>query len=696
MTNWLLLLALSAGIPAQGSGQTDPVVVLAELPETGDPVVETALSADGTSAAFVTRGEDGDTLWQGGDRKANCEEIAQVTVAPLGLAYWCRNGDEQSIFFEEQSVGPFLDISLPNLDALAALAVPTAMEWGYRAGTRTVLAARDVRGEWQSYFRYSAAPAVQEKRGLPTTVTVSPGPDASVQKARSVRFRLTQGGVPLYLATEKREECVYLGSEALGCGQQVSMLAWASAAGRPAFAVTTSEGLMVYTGAQVWGPTRNLDWVAFSPDGAHLAFVMREGERQVLVVDDERLEERAVIESVVWTSDNRLVFLGHDEAGSHVFVGGNEVLARDLVTAVYVSPRGDVWASGRHQGRTFLARAGGADGVTGTAGAAPAAGAAGTVTAGVSDGFESLWGEGFLAGGELYGVMRLAGGRQAVLLGEKVSSPFDGVGRLSPSHDVRRLAGIGSTPDGDRLLVDLAEVGAPLGGRAEQLTWCGNERVLLRERRADADCASVGGEKPFCCARMVMSACGASGPPDFVCVEQGKYSLFLAGEKVLEPYDEIPPHLIWQDFAGGRFDFAARRGQEWFVVTDGKERPAGGKPLAVRPFQDSPWFLVMGKEGSRWMTRDGDGPWFSLASPPFEVGGEWVYRGRGKGQEWWVLAGRRLGPADEILSAPMPVRGGLAWWERAGGKRRLVWAPPEGASGLTGSGPAVPTGRTDR
>ncbi len=643
----------AASGPEQGAAATAEVAttVLAELPETGDPVVETAVAADGASVAFVTRGEDGDTLWFAGDRKANCEEIGHVSLTPDGPVWWCRTGGEHTVYFGESSSGPFLDISMPNLDALAALAAPTPVEWGYRAGSRSVLAARDARGEWQSYFRYSAAPSVQEKRGLPMTLSVASGPDASVQKARGIRYHLVAGRLPLFIGTSKREECIYLGSDAVGCGQQVAMLAWSAATQRLAFAVTTSEGLMVYSGGQVWGPTRNLDWVAFSPDGTHLAFVIREGEQQALVVDDERKASFSVLESVVWTPDNRLVYLGHDDAGAHLVVDGQEVLLRDLVSAVYVSPTGAVSASGRHKGKSFVY----------------------PEVAGLED-FDSLWGEGFLSGGGLYGLLRLAGGRQALLLAGRLSAPFDGLSRLTPSLDGRKLAAVASTPSGDRLLVDLEEQSAERAGRAEQLTWCGNDRVLVRERSGDQDCTfrSDDPKAAFCCARMVMVACGATGEPDTVCLDQGKYWLHKAGTKEGEPYDEIPPHLIWQDLTGGTFDFAARRGADWFLVTGGKERPAGGRPLTIRPFLDSPWFLVSGAGGSRWMTRAGDGPWFATVSPPFDLAGMAVYRGRSKGAEWWVLPSGQSAPAVELLSGPMAFDGGMAWWERAGGKRRLA------------------------
>jgi len=610
-------------------------------------VDDTAVSPSGKHFAFLVRAAGGDVLYVDGKRKASHDRIEQVTVTDSGeLFYWYRSGAGEFVAAAGRESGPYSGIRIPDIDIMDSLSRPSPAEWGFRGGTRVVFAARDATGDWGTVCRYPAAATAQERRMLPTTRVWHYAPDPTVETSKPLRYRLVRGKVPIFLGKEDDEECLVVGTKPVVCAENIAMLAYSKASGRLAYATQDREGLTLDSGCKLHGPTSNIDWVAFSPDGNRLAFIMKEKQHRVLIVDDAREAEFELIESLAWTSDNRLLYLAHGKEGAHLFLEGKPILEKPLISKVFLSPTDQVLAFGVSDRVPFL-----------------------FPFQGLGE-FVSLRAEGFLPSGEFYAQVSLPLRRSALLLDGKMSPSFYGISKLSISPDGTRLAGVGSTVDGDLLLVG-TDTQRKLKGRADRLDWCPGGALLVREKQRDKECLVTDDDKRHCCKRIVAAGCGKKGVPTYACITDKGYEAFSGTGSLAEPYDDIPMQLIYQDARRGRLDFSARRGQEWFLVVDGTEARADGKPIFVYPADDGAWFLVRGTTGSRWVTRQGESPWYGSVKAPFFVDGKPVYLARRDGKETWVSPAGEMPWHDELLSAPHPFPGGFLFWARDAESRVL-------------------------
>jgi len=651
---------------------------------------ETVVSPSGEHVAFVLSAKVEDVLYVDGREVAREEALDQVSVLDSGQAvFWHKKGDEQWVrLWDGTSVGPFADVGIPDVEVLASLGEPVPQEWGYRGGTRVAFAARDGTGEWVALLRFPGVPEIQEKRPLPVMRAIRTSPDPTVEDARPLRYRLIRGLVPIFVGVRKKggDECLFVGREEAGCGERIEMLAWSSKSGRTAHAVRTRQGLVVNTGLSRLGPTGKVDWISFSPDGSRLAMVIREGGSDVLVVDDVKVEAADAIEPAVWTRDGRLAYVVHDAKGAHLRVGDATVFEKDVISSVLVSPSGEVLAVGQDSSGLYLHPFGPLEGV------------------------ESLWAEGFLSNGFFFGAARLKGGRQGLVLGGKVHGSWNSLSRLLPAPDGHALAAVGSSVEGDVVLLDGEEWKSP-GGRIDRLDWCRGSSPVAVASGPDQACVIVE-QGEFCCGaptshesritnhepRITSHESPATGPvglvaaacsddsPLMVCMQSGEYVLLRSGKRLLEAFDEVPLQLVYQDSANGRLDFAARRGAEWFIVTNGAEQSAAGKVAFVYPAPDGPWFRVEGKKGVRWWTPDGPGAFYAGVSLPVFVAGKGLYRARKDGREGWVRGGKELFWADRLVSSPIERNGKVLFWAVESGKLALYELPAEA------NGPANETG----
>jgi hypothetical protein len=640
LMTWLYGILLA--VPPAGPG----VASLFEMPADQREVVDTFVTPDGEHAAWVVDRPGGQTLFVDGDEFLTWERIDQVALTPDGgSVFWGQRAGRQHIFYRDQVGDPYDEIYLPDIEVLGSMASPEPAEWGFLGGSRVAFAARNRQGEWTTLLRFPAAAQNQEQRPLPQTRALCDSHDAERRVHRPLHYRLLRGKVPVFIGRKGEEECLVVGHEEAACGIQITMLAYAPATGRLAFAVNTRKGLMVHTGLQTFGPTTNVDWVTFSPDGRRLAFVLRSDAGQTIVVDDKPLAVHPAVGALFWTPEGRLLSLHHDDAGSHLRLDGEELLTARRIERVFLGPDGRIFVAGTGEEGLFL----------------HPFGRPGKLT--------SLWGEGFLPAGRFFGLARLPGGKVALLEEETLSPAFNGINRVTPSPDGARLAAVGASVEGDTVLLDGKDWGG-MEGRVERLLWCDRTELVVWERQKDRECLVQADGTRHCCARLVLAGCDASGKPLRVCLGEGKYTAMLADQAVAEPFQDVPLHLVYQDARTGEVDFAGRRGDAWSVVLDGREAPAQGRPVHLLPTDDGAWFLVHGDQGRRWVRRGGATAWFDSVSPPFKLHGQFLWVARADGKESWYLGDRELASSDALVSAPIPFERGFFYWAREG--ERLV------------------------
>jgi len=593
-------------------------------------------------------------LYVDGQPVAAADRIEQVSLLDSGTPiFWIRQGDRERVVVGTRESPGFRRIYMPDIEALSALARPTAGEWGYRGGERTAFAGRNSRGDWTSVVRYPAAPRVEDRRPLSTSRAWNSAPDPTTLRERALRYRLLKARVPVYIGVRKNEECLVVGTTINACGRRIALLAHHAASGRLAYGLETRRGLLIHSGYQVFGPASNADWVTFSRDGRHLAMVLRQGREHVLIVDDEPAARGALIESVAWTADHRVVHLIHEPRRSRLYAGATMLLEKDLISGVYLSPLGDLLVPGRQGGEFFLDPYGPLPDVA------------------------ALWSEGFLAGGEFFAAARLEGGGQAVLFQGEMSPPHNALVKLSVSHTGRRLAAVAADVDRDLVMVPL-DPGPAIDGRAEEVGWCPRDRLFVKERTGSVDCLVGEGGGRHCCDRLVLWSCPDDGPPLLVCLEESRFVLRRGENLVGEPFDAVPLHLAYRDGATGTLALAGRRQADWFLLLDGREQHANGVPTFVYPAAAGPWYQVASEGRKRWVSPGGKGAWYDIVSPPFQLEGHTAHRARRDGREAWVVEGEEGRWTQGLISAPVPYGKGFFFWALEGDERVLYRLSPAG------------------
>ena len=637
MRRLLLLLAGLVVVSWQGTGRAREKI---SFPAAGVEVVDTSVGSNASGIAWVTRSADGDRLFVDGELAAHEKAIDQIHVTAGGeVVYWATDGERQVVVYRGEEGPAFEFIYIPDLELLAALATPGTTEWSFLGGTRVAFAARDRNDEWTALLRFPAAVQNQEKRPLPVTRGHLDGADPASRSHRPLRYRLLRDKVPIYIGQRGREECLVIGRKIEACGKQVALLAVAGDLGQAAFGIMTPDGLELHSRFGTVGPTSNVDWVSFSPDGQHLACVIREKQGQALYVDGVSRSLHELVSSALWLPDNRLLALVHGVAGSQVLVDGSTVLEKKLIERLLVSPQGEVFAIGKDDAGPFID------------------------PLGQPGQFTSIWGEGFLTGGSLYGLLRLPDGKVSLLGGTRQSEPYSAVSRVSPAPDGKQLAAVGASVDGDAVILD-GELWQAMSGRVARFAWCGGEKLQVLVRTGDQECLMAAGVGAECCPRFVATGCDATGRPTAVCLKESRYVASLNGAPVGEPFEDVPLHLVFQEAVTGGLEFAGRVGDVWTLFFNGQAQSAAGKPLQVHPGIGGAWFLVQGSAGYRWVGGTSATEWFDAISAPLELRGHTLFKARRNGREAWVDGQRTYGWHDAILSTLYLVDGGGFYWAR--------------------------------
>jgi len=589
-----------------------------------------------------------------GTEVGSADSFEQVELSEEGdYAFYCANADGAWVVANGEQIGPFPEVSMPDLEALSRMNNPTPRERLFRGGTRSVFAARDRDGYWVSLVRYPAAPGAQEKSALPVHRRVGSGADPSMSEMVRIRFVLLKGFVPAFITADEEQECLHLGERVATCAPQVSLLAYSQASGRLVYARHDGQLLTLATGAKEWGPTKLLDWITFSQDGRRLAFVMERNGSQALVVDDSVVAESERIEAVAWTGDDKLIYLEHRKDRSLLHVGADVVLEKRYVSNVYVSSSNAVVARGGEDDETAVL----------------------WPLEGWGD-LDQIWNEGFLASGLFIGQARMEGGRQSVVLGSASPALVDGVPVFSPSSGAEALAYV--TASAGKETLHFGSATAEIGdGHVDGISWCGSESSavpLVRIRRGASECGRLGvaGEE-LCCERIVALGCGPDGL-EALCLGKGAYSYRTERSPAPDPeaFQDVPTTLLYSDAERGVISFAARRGDGWLVVGGGEERAVDGRPLFVHPGEDGAWFLAPQGNARRWIA-----PGFSSRAcervlTPFFHEGHSLFVQRCSGKEGWVIDGRESDDHDAIVSRPVFFDSGFMYWAHETGRTVLV------------------------
>jgi hypothetical protein len=640
----LLPMALLTASLLGGVGQAREIV---SYPSAGVEVTDTYVGPMVGSIAWVLKTADGAHLYVDGEERAQERDIDQIHVASSGDAtYWASTGEQQVVVYRGKKGPEFDHIHMPNLEVLAGLATPEPAEYSFLGGTRVAFAARARDGQWTALLRFPAAWQNQEKRPLPVTRVHYESPDPASRTYRPLHYGLLRGKIPIYIGRRGREECLVIGRTIAACGKQVSMLSVAPDLNQAAFGILTPQGIEFHSAFGMIGPTTNVDWASFSPDGNHLACVVRRGTLQALFVDGIERSVHEAAAAAVWLPDNRLLTLVHTAAGSQIAVDGHPLLEKKLIERLFVSPEGRVLAVGKDDDGPFLD------------------------PLGRPGEFTSIWGEGFLSSGTFFGLLRLPGGKVSLLQGTEMTAPFSGVSRISPAPGGDHLVAVGASVEGDAVLLD-GEPWEAVSGRVERFAWCGGEKLQVMARGADQECLFTAGMEPACCPRFVATGCDAAGRPAAVCLAESRYVATLAGTPVGVPFEDVPLHLVFQDLATGILDFAGRSGDTWTLVFSGQATPAAGKPIQVYPGKGGAAFMVQGSEGFRWVSAQGATEWFDAVSSPMDHNGHSFFRARRDGQEAWADTDETYGWHDAILSSLYTVDGGGFYWAQDGERIHL-------------------------
>ena len=569
---------------------------------------------------------------------AHAEQIHRATVSNKGEAvYWYQEGEKHFLASPSGTAGPFDQIYSPDLHALAGYGVTLPDDLDFRGGVRVVFGARDHEGNWQALVRYPAEPQAQDVRPLPTSKVVPTGSDATLTRVQPLGFSLVRPSVPFAIAVDGDQECVLVGNTNYGCGSQVAMLAFAPATGRIAFALERANRLYVNSGRKVMGPVPNVDWVSFSRDGKHLAFVVRFENRNVLIQDDVAVAEHPRIEGAVWTPDNKLIAIAHLTDRSLLLSNGKVTLETLGITGVFVSPTGEVRAAGYDQDGRFV------QGVDN------------------ESRYESIYQEGFLLDGRMYATLSQEKGGKSFAVDGKKTPLLSGVERLETSPGSGAVVAVLGM-DGVRHFFKDGEPWFETRASLNSIVWCGH-RPFAQIREGEEDrLVADNGETAVSCPRLVFAVC-AGETVEALCMEEGKFLLKMGGE-VVDEWKEVPLDLACGTHGGTRSAFAGRNADGWILRYPDRALPAAARPIATLPTPAGAWYLLREGKTSRWVTPAGSHDSYSSVTQPVMLDGYAIYRGRKDGNESWVVDGKAMGWYKQLESPPTVAGGRLLFWVR--------------------------------
>jgi hypothetical protein len=356
-----------------------------------------------------------------------------------------------------------------------------------------------------------------------------------------------------------------------------------------------------------------------------------------LYVDDVRLEAAPRIESVAFLGDGQVAWVAHREKSSQLLRNDKVVAERDLISAVYVSPRGDLSYGGEHQGKRFLEPA----------------------PAGLS--FTSLFGEGFLASGELYAIAARAGGGKVLVKGTATAGPFDAITGTVLSPDRTEVAAVGRSAAGrDTLLVGTTAV-REFEGVVAASVWCkGMKGPVIHVQSGVEECLRGADGADVCCPRVVLWGCSEGQGVTAVCSTGKGFEVRTAGKSGSPAaYEDVPLGLFYSDPLEGHVAFAGRRGEQWVVMVDGKEWPVEARPVLVLPEEDGPWYQVVSGAGQKFVRTGGPTRAYQQVNAPVFHKGHSLFRAREGGKDVWVVDGVETLRCERLDPAPVPAGDGV-------------------------------------
>ena len=628
-SNYLLLIIYLMAFGVEGRTQ--------ELLWTGDSsnlrIRRLFSSPSGNHWGAIVEAPDGVSLVIDGKELKGKDDFGALHLKDDGdFTFWFRDGEEELLATPNGNLGPGRNVRVPDLSSLRAAGEVSGARWAHRGGTRSVFGASKSDGSWTRIMRFPASPGFQEEGTLSLSRLENDGPSPSSTRAVPLRFGLVDDA-PAFVFDDGSKQCLWWRGAVRGCGERVALVAVDGAGKRLDFAVQTSGGLELVTPEASHGPTQRVDWLAYSADGAHMAFVMQEGRGEVLMVDGKPVASFPRIQSLAWTPRG-LAFLAH-LAGSSVAVVGDTVVAEERVLeSLMVGPDGEVVIWGKSiDGAGILA------------------------PLGAPEGLAQLWGAGFLSGGQMISNARFSTGHAGYLLDGKPLPGLTVVVAPLVSPDGDRWAVIGRGPQGPLLFLD-GQIHDSGGRAADDVEWCGETEPRIRVRSTQGDCVSRG-NNTICCTRIVFTGCLAEGKVGALCMSKSGYQWRSSETLMTAPYDEVPLSLVYSDRDGGEVWFAARRKDKWYRVRGDCEHSLQGKPLSVEAGDGGPWYRIH-PGGKRLWTAPG----FTTAAadnvfPPFFSTGHSVSWAAQGGREYWVVDGVRSKPYRRIFSAPKFYDGGF-------------------------------------
>ncbi|GEM_PF-6549653 len=571
--------------------------------------------------------------------------VEQLHVkGPERWAYAWSSGEERHLTSNQGSVGPFSSMVMPPVDVLQGYMKVGDEEWGYRGGSRVVMATRSGEGGWVALLRFTASPRHQEVRPLSTVRQVALSPDPWTFSGAPVRFSWV-GDAPVAVVRKGAEECLVDGTRKVACGQKIAMFVVAPAGDRYAFTMLQRDGTMqVHTPFGEVPVSGRLDWVSFDPTGEHLLMAFEEKGSWTLWVDGKAHSTWDGVTTAFWTGPGQWaaavsrgsVSLVVDSKGRETQASGTEGLGfspAGIVEPLGVGPMGP-FVGAKHLG-----------------GAAAA-----------------IWSFGYTRSGAPFGVVTLSDGAgQSFWFNGTLTQAFPLVRPMGLSPEGNSVAAVGEKDGRATVLLGETTVGAAsTDGAVDSLVWCGSGPVLVTQG-PKGECAwDAGGH--LCCERVLGIGCTEGGVRLLCKGEDGAFWR-SAGGSDSPTLGEVLPQNVVRNRWGVIDVFAARLGAQWSLHTAQGEVPLAGPVRQTLAGSDGAWFLVAEGRTVRWWHGGRMEIGAIRIKPPFELAGAtlfWAYTEEG---EVWVLGGKLLdggGGGGRILTAPVPFAGGFYYWALVG------------------------------